>query len=176
MNCFTSDKIKKRATPHDKFYTPIELVKFHLQYVKEYVDTGDKILDGFFGTGNYYNSYPEVFDKNNTFDYAEIDLGLDFFKYDKDVNMIISNPPYSILDKVFEKSVALNPHTISYLIGQHNLTNKRIEYMNEKGYYLSKMHFTKIYDWYGMSAIVVFTKKANKNCIDFDRTVWRIKK
>lgn len=175
MNSKTSDSIKKRVKPNDIFYTPIELVKIHLNYIKEYVDENDIILDGFFGTENYYNTFAEMFDKNNTFDYTEIELGLDFFNYDKKVNIIISNPPYSIIDKILQYSVKLQPHTISYLIGQHNLTNKRIEYMNNNGYYLSKLYFTKIYEWYGMSIIVVFTKKAQHNCIDFDRTIWRVK-
>lgn len=176
MNWKTSYDIKKREKPNDTFYTPIELVKVHLNYIKEYVDTNDIILDGFYGTGNYYNTFAEVFDKNNTFDYTEINLGLDFFDYNKKVSIIVSNPPYSLIDKILEHSIKLEPHTISYLIGQHNLTNKRIEYMNNNGYYLSKLYFTKVYDWYGMSCIVVFTKKAQRNCIDFDRIVWRVNK
>ena len=172
MNPDVSYAIKQRDNANDKFYTPIPLVKKHLEYVLEYLDDKDLVFDAFFGTGNYYNTYPQVFQKNNTFEYTEIDLGLDFFKREKPVNMIVTNPPYSIIDKVLEKSISLKPHTISYLIGQHNLTNKRIEYMNANGYYLDKMFFTKIYKWYGMSAIVVFTTKSKKNCVDFDRNVW----
>jgi type I restriction-modification system DNA methylase subunit len=172
MKSSTSDKIKKRTNANDKFYTPVELVKVHLEYVKDYVEEDDIILDPFFGTGNYFNSFKSVFEKN-TWDYTEIDLGLDFFKYDKKINVIVSNPPYSMIDKVLEKSVELKPHTISYLIGQHNLTNKRIEYMNANGYYLDKLFLTKIYKWYGMSIMVVFTTKSKKNCIDFDRKVWQ---
>ena len=168
-----NDNIKKRESANDVFYTPVDLVKIHLNYIKNYVDENDIIYDPFFGTGNYYNNYNEIFDKNNTFDYSEITLGKDFFEYNKDVNIICSNPPYSIIDKVLHKSVSLNPHTISYLIGSNNLTNKRIEYMNNNGYYLDKMYFTKIYKWFGMSLIVVFTKKSKKNCVDYDRTVWR---
>jgi len=164
--------IKERLKPNDVFYTPIDLVKTHLMYIKEYVKDGDVIFDGFYGSGNYYNTYPEVF-KNNTFDYTEIELGKDFFDYDKKVDVIVSNPPYSIIDKVFEKSVLLNPHTISYLIGQNNLTCKRIEYMNSKGYFLDKLFFTKVWKWFGMSCIVVFTKESTRNCIDYDRFVWR---
>jgi hypothetical protein len=173
MSSKTNDNIKKRETPNDVFYTPINLVKLHLNFVKEYLGENDIIYDPFFGSGNYFNTYAEVFDKNNTFEYSEIEMGKDFFEYDKNVNMIVSNPPYSIIDRVLEKSVSLNPHTISYLIGCNNLTAKRIEYMNKNGYYLSKIHFTKVFKWFGMSFIVVFTKKATKNCIDYDRTVWR---
>ena len=171
MTSKIQDKIKKREKPNDIFYTPLPLVKFHLNFVKDYVEKDDLILDPFFGSGNYYNTYPEIF-KNNTFDYTEIELQKDFFEYNKDVNVIVSNPPYSILDKVLEKSVSLNPHTISYLIGHNNFTCKRIKYMNDKGYFLDKMFFTKVFKWFGMSLIVVFTKKVIKNCIEYDRTVW----
>ena len=173
MKSIESHKIKHRKSANDKFYTPIDLVKNHLQYVNEYVAENDTIYDPFYGTGNYFNTYPEIFDKNNTFVNTEIEQGTDFFEYNEKVDMIVSNPPYSMIDRVLAKSVELDPHTISYLIGQHNLTNKRIEYMNNNGYYLDKLFFTKVFEWYGMSAIVVFTKKANKNCIDFDRKVWR---
>lgn len=169
----TATAIKNKNKPNDVFYTPIGLVQKHLEYIKEYVDENDIIFEPFYGSGNYFNTYPLVFDKNNTFDFTEIELGKDFFEYDKKVSVICSNPPYSLIDKVLKKSVELEPHTISYLIGQQNLTCKRIEYMNNNGYYLDKVFFTKVFKWFGMSMIVVFTKKSNKNCIDFDRTVWK---
>jgi hypothetical protein len=163
--------IKQRVVAKDVFYTPLPLVKTHLDYIKEYVADGDVIFDGFYGTGNYYNMFSEIF-TNNTFDYTEITLGKDFFEYDKKADIICSNPPYSILQKVLEKSVALNPHTISYLIGVHNLTAKRIEYMNQNGYFLTKVKFLKVFKWFGMSAIVVF-RKGGSNCIEFDRCVYK---
>ena len=169
----THTNIKQRSKPNDIFYTPKQLVLKHLEYVKEYVDEDDIILDGFYGSGNYFNLYPQVFTKNNKFEYTEIELGKDFFLFNEPVNMIISNPPYSIIDRVLEKSVQLKPHTISYLIGQANLTCKRIEYMNKNGYYLGKIFFTKVFKWFGMSMIVVFTNKDTKNCIDYDRIVWK---
>jgi hypothetical protein len=164
--------IKKREKANDVFYTPLALVRVHLNIVKEYVCNGDVVFDPFFGTGNYYNTYPEIF-TSNPFDFTEIEMDKDFFDYDKKVDVIISNPPYSMMDKVLEKSVSLEPHTISYLIGQNNLTCKRIEFMNKQGYYLDKLFFTKVFKWFGMSAIVVFTKKSVKNCIEYDRTVWK---
>jgi len=171
----TAKNIKKRKGKEvkDVFYTPIPLVKLHLDYVKEFIKDGDTVFDPFFGTGNYYNLFSEYF-KNNTFDYTEISLGKDFFDYDKKIEAIISNPPYSIIDKVLEKSVALNPHIISYLIGLHNLTCRRIEILNKSGYYLVALKMMKINEWFGMSAIVVFRRGdgINKNCIDFDRTLY----
>ena len=169
----TASKIKIKTNPNDIFNTPLLLVKKHLEFIYEYIDDNDIILDPFYGTGNYLNSYPLIFNKNNTFDWTEIELDKDFFEYNKSVQVICSNPPYSLIDKILEKSVMLNPHTISYLIGFINFTCKRVEYMNKNGYYLDKIYFTKVYKWFGMSMIVVFTNKVNKNCIDYDRVVWR---
>ena len=173
MTSNINHKIKKREKANDVFYTPITLVNQHLKMIERYVDEEDIILDPFYGTGNYYNSYKDFFKKNNIFEFTEIELGLDFFEYKKDVDIIVSNPPYSIIDKVLEKSVLLKPHTISYLIAIHNLTAKRIEYMNNNGYYLDKLYLTKVFKWFGMSVIVIFTKKAKDNCIMFDRNVWK---
>lgn len=173
MKPLTAKTIALKEKANDVFYTPLPLVKKHLEFIKEYVDEQDIILDPFYGSGNYYNSFSQIFNKNNTFDFTEINLGLDFFEYNKNISICVSNPPYSIIDKVLEKSISLKPHTISYLIGQNNLTCKRIEYMNNNGYYLSKIHFTKVWKWFGMSMIVVFTTKIKKNCIEYDRDIWK---
>ena len=161
--------IKHRATPKDVFYTPTDLVKLHLDLVKPYVQDGDVIYDPFFGKGAYHNAFPSAF-LSNTFQFSEIEMGKDFFEFDEEVQVIISNPPYSMIDKVLEKSVALNPHVISYLIGFHNLTTKRIEYMNQQGYGLEVLHLTKVMKWYGMSVVCIFVK-GGPNCISFDRKV-----
>ena len=67
-----------------------------------------------------------------------------FLNITKKIDMIISNPPFSQIDNVFEKSVMLDPHTISYLIGAMNLTTRRIAYMEKNGYKLVKFHLTKV--------------------------------
>jgi type I restriction-modification system DNA methylase subunit len=171
MKSSISDTIKKRDTPKDVFYTPQSLVQIHLDLVKPFILENDKILDPFFGEGIYYNNYPLFFTNNNTFDYTEISLEKDFFEYSSPVDVIVSNPPYSMIDKVLEKSVSLTPHTISYLIGHGNLTTRRIEYMNKHGYFLVQFHLTKVWKWYGMSSIITFSKQGKTNCISFDRIV-----
>ena len=168
----TLNKIRNREVPNDVFYTPIELVKIHLKKVSPYVKPDDVIYDPFYGKGVYYNTFPEEF-KKNKFEFSEIELGKDFFNFNGKVDVIISNPPYSIMNKVLQKSVELQPHTISFLIGLLNLTPKRIEFMNKYGYYLSYMYMTKVYKWFGATVIVIFSKSKNKNCMSFDRTIHR---
>ena len=53
--------IKKRVIPNDVFLTPLSVVNIHLDLLKKYVEPNDIIRDGFYGTGNYYNTFPEYF-------------------------------------------------------------------------------------------------------------------
>ena len=169
MTSLISSTIKNRDKPNDIFYTPISLVNVHLNLIDEYVANGNIIYDPFFGDGKYFNNFK--FNKNNTYKWSEIVLNKDFFDFNEPVDVIISNPPYSCIDRVLEHSVKLNPHTISYLIGQGNLTTRRIEYMEKNGYLLDKIFFTKVFKWYGMSLICIFTKNLKGCKIMYDRVV-----
>ena len=128
----------------------------------------DVWYDAFYGEGVYFKNFPLCRRKY----WSEIVKEKDFFKFDKKIDIICTNPPYSIIDKVLEKSIKLQPRIISYLIGCNNLTARRIEIMNKEGYGLTKLHMCKVFKWYGMSYIVVFEKN-KENVITFDRTVWR---
>jgi hypothetical protein len=166
MSSTISHTIKKRETPKDVFYTPETLVKEHIDFIVEFTKEGDKWFDPFYEGGVYYNAFPT---ENKIF--TEIAMGKDFFEFKDEVDMIVSNPPYSMIDKVLEHSVSLKPRVISYLIGQGNLTTRRIENMNKHGYGLAKLRMTKVFKWYGMSYIVVFVKGHTDNCVSIDRTV-----
>tara|TARA_R100000541_G_C1894272_1_gene83815 strand:+ start:135 stop:641 length:507 start_codon:yes stop_codon:yes gene_type:complete len=160
----TGHAIKKREKANDIFLTPIDLAKKHINLI-EYEDS-DIWYDPFKNSGNYYNNFP-----NDNKVWSEILEGEDFFEYNEEVDIICSNPPYSMINKVLEKCVSLKPHTISLLIGMGNLTTKRIEDMNNWGYGLYKCEMLKVHDWYGMSFITTF-KKDTKNCIDIDRKIY----
>lgn len=164
MNSKTNHQIKKRQKANDVFITPLKLAKKHIDEIK-YKDT-DRWYDPFKNTGNYYNQFP-----NDNKEWSEILDGKDFFDFNENVDIICSNPPYSIIDKVLEKSVSLNPRIISYLIGVGNLTTRRIENMNKCGYGLKKLIMLKVHKWFGMSFIVIFEKDC-ENCIDIDRIVY----
>jgi len=161
----TNDKIKKRIIPNDIFITPLQLAKNHIDMIQYNKD--DIWYDPFKNDGSYYNQFP-----NENKLWSEILNGKDFFEFNEKVSIICSNPPYSVMDKVLKKSIELNPYTISYLIGINNLTTKRIEYMEKAGYYITKIHLTKVYKWFGMSVIVIWEKNKN-GIIDYDRTIWK---
>jgi len=165
MKSTTSTQIKKRESPNDVFLTPPELAKKQIDMIDFKHD--EVWLDPFKNTGNYYNQFPT--DKK---DWCEILEGKDFFEYNMDVGVVCSNPPYSCIDDILKKSTELNPRVISYLIGMGNLTAKRIEYMEGRGYGLTQIHMCKVFKWYGMSFIVNF-EKDKKSIITYDRKVWK---
>ncbi len=167
MNSQSGHNIKNRKKANDVFITPLELAKKHIDEI-EYEES-DIWYDPFKNSGNYYNQFP-----NNNKVWSEILEGEDFFEFNSEVDIICSNPPYSMINKVLEKCVSLNPKVISFLIGVNNLTTKRIEDMNNWGYGLKKMIMLKVHDWYGMSFIVVF-EKGSENCIDIDRKIYYTK-
>lgn len=163
-----SRNIKTRDIANDVFITPVELAKTHINMIETM--TTDVWFDPFKNSGNYYNYFP-----TENKEYTEILEGKDFFDYNEKVDVICSNPPYSIINKVLEHSVKLKPRVISYLIGINNLTAKRVEFMKDNGYNITKLHICKVYQWYGMSVIVVF-EKDKPSIITYDRVVWREEK
>tara|TARA_R110000822_G_scaffold37161_8_gene104161 strand:- start:895 stop:1392 length:498 start_codon:yes stop_codon:yes gene_type:complete len=164
MTSKTGHSIKKRDKGNDIFITPEELATKHIKMI-EFKDD-DIWYDPFKNSGNYYNNYP-----NDNKQWSEILEQKDFFEFDEQVDIICSNPPYSMINQVLEKSVSLKPRVISYLIGMGNLTTRRIEYMNENGYGLFKIRMLKVHSWYGMSFIVHF-ELGKDNCIEIDRKIY----
>lgn len=84
----------KKKTPNDVVMTKPETAKWIIDYFKP---TGT-ILEPCKGNGAFYNNF-----KGNK-DYCEITMGKDFFDYNKKVDWIITNPPFSIYDKFLLKS------------------------------------------------------------------------
>jgi len=161
-------KIKHRQTPKDVFITPVPLAVKCIAYHNPF--TPGTWLDPFMNDGSFYKNFPT---NPGEKDWCEILNGKDFFQYKKKVSIISSNPPYSLLDKVFEHTLKICEVEFGYLIGMNNLTARRIEMCNKAGFYLKSMFMCKVYKWWGMSIYVVFSKKIDKNIIDYDRVVWK---
>ena len=139
MKSSVSTNIKIRAIPNDVFITPLPLAKTAIDLIEYTFE--DTWLDPFKNDGSYYNQYPENCNKK----WCEILDNVDFFDFDEHVDIICSNPPYSCLDKVIEKSINLKPRVINYLIGINNLTARRLEMFEKANYGLTKLHMCKVY-------------------------------
>ena len=129
---------------------------------------GDLWLDSSKNSGSFYNQFP-----TDNKEYCEILEGKDFFEYNKQVDIISQNPPYSILNKWIDKCISITNKEIGLLIGINNLTAKRIETFNKSGFYLKSYIMFKVFEWFGMSCYVIFSKEITKNIIDINRKVWR---
>jgi hypothetical protein len=165
MSSNNNHKIKQRTIPNDVFITPLPLAKQQIDFIE--TSDSDIWFDPFKNNGSYYNQFPT---ENKV--WTEILEGKDFFEFNDKVDIICSNPPYSIIDNVLQKCRELKPRVISLLIGFNNLTCKRIEEMNKSNYGLTRLHFCKVWKWFGMSVIVEF-ELDKPNIISFDRIVWR---
>ena len=158
-------KIKHRENPNDVFITPLALAKTNI----DMIETKEEWCwyDPFKNSGSYYNQFPTENKK-----WSEILENKDFFEFNEKVDVICSNPPYSMINRVLEKSVELKPKVISYLLGINNLTAKRMEFMETHGYYITKIHMCKVFKWFGMSLVVVW-EKGGESILSYDRKVWR---
>jgi type I restriction-modification system DNA methylase subunit len=68
----------------DKYYTPARLAK----KIVKYFNPKGIILEPCAGTGVFLKYMPDA-------EHCEIDEGIDYFDYNKKVDWIITNPPYS---------------------------------------------------------------------------------
>jgi hypothetical protein len=164
-------KIKSKNVPNDIYYTPVELVRQHIELIpKEYHKECYKWLDPFYGSGLYYNHYP-----HSNKDYTEIEIEKDFFDYKERVDVICSNPPFSLMNRVLEHSISLEPRVISYIMEIINLEPKRIKQMNDAGYGLTYIKVFRVRNWFASTIIAIF-EKDKSNIIDIETTSYKVEK
>lgn len=96
---------------NDKCMTPSKVARKLIQLLPLYKDVYIKILDPFRGGGAFFYNFPE----HSDMEWCEIDNGRDFFDYNKQVDWIISNPPYSIFDAVLDHSFEI-ANNVAYLV------------------------------------------------------------
>lgn len=165
MTSHTGHSIKHRQKANDVFITPADLAKNHIDMID--ARNGDLWLDPCKNNGSYFNQFP-----TEKKDWCEILDDKDFFSYSGKPDIIIQNPPYSLLDSWIKKNIELEPRIISFLIGINNLTARRIEWLEKAGYGITRMKMLKVMSWYGMSLLVVFEKN-KKSILEIDRKIYK---
>ena len=168
-NVEQANRVRNNEQRNDRYFTPKTLVKIHLELLIPIVPENSFILEPSRGQGAYYDYFQLAFPKCS-FDFCEIDEGKDFLEYQGTPDVIITNPPFSILQKFIDKSISLRPLIISFLLNAYAVTPCRIRDFNNAGYYLVKMHLTRVNRWFGVSCIVVFSRDATENIVSFDCT------
>ena len=158
--------IKHRQKPNDVIYTPRDLAKTLVDKIP--IGEKDSLYDPFKGGGAFFDHFPE----KQTKVWSEIEQGRDFFEYDIKVDWCISNPPWSMVDKVLEHTCEISRKGFAYLLNNHGCTPRRLEICEEAGFGLTQMHLSKVFEWYGIAAFCVF-EKDKESIISYDRKIWR---
>jgi len=106
---------KKPEVPSDIVYTPDYVSK----NIIDFLNPTGTCLDPCKGDGAFYKYLP----KNS--DYCEITEDKDFLLYNKKVDWIIGNPPYSIFEEFLKKGFEISDN-VSYLVPTNKVFQRQV--------------------------------------------------
>ena len=162
MKSKLAHQIKHRQYANDEFMTPEGLAESLVPLVS--LVSGDIVLDACIGEGAFISAFPSFV--------ASIGVESDFYSWNLKVDWIITNPPYSDLDRWLRHSFLLSDKGVALLLGLLNITPKRLEMANKMGFGVVKMHLCKVFHWFGISAFCIW-ERGKPDILSYDRIVWR---
>ena len=134
------------------------------------INTTDSVLDAGSGKNKVWFNNINVLEKYE----CEIEDGVDFLKWDKQVDWVIGNPPFHQGWLFLEKASKIANKGIAFL-GNLNFWNSclpsRFEMLKEKGFYLNKLHIVQDKRWFGRYYYLIFTKQ-NNNFLTWERKTY----
>lgn len=144
------------------YYTRPKMVEYLLSNTP--IENGDSCLDA--GSGRNMVWYKCL--EEPKFE-CEYERGQDYYEWDKRVDWIVGNPPYSFNGKNqiwnwFKKSAEIADKGFGFLInhqGFASITPNRLSILEEMGFYFSKMIIVQDKRWFGRYYYVIFTKDNN---------------
>lgn len=146
-NNVVASGIRSRKTPNNVFYTPKSLALEMIEMCKITPDMS--VLDPCKGAGIFYDNLPEC-----KKDWCEITDGKDFFDYKERVDLVISNPPFSMWNKWLDHTCEITDK-FCYVMGVMNLTDHRIRQFEEKGFGITAIRWTAVDWWFSHSVIII---------------------
>lgn len=152
-----------RERKNDVIYTPVPLARKMIEMCG--ITPEMKVLDPCFGSGVFYNNLPDCRKS-----FCEIKMGLDFFEHDERYDLIIGNPPYSMLNKWIEKTIELTDR-FCYVIGALNFQPNRFHKLEQRGYYITQMYVCCV-DYFIGPSFVFIVERTNRGrgIIEFSPT------
>ena len=106
---------EKEVLKADIVYTPLAVSK----NIVNFLSPNGLCLDPCKGDGAFYNYLPE------SAEYCEIREGKDFFAYNKKVDWVIGNPPYSIFEDFLKHGFDISEN-VSYLVPTNKIFQRQI--------------------------------------------------
>lgn len=144
---------------NDDFYTPENIAKKLTLFVP--FETQDTLLDNAIGKGAFFNQFPQENKKEG------YDKAVDFLQETRKFDWLITNPPYSFLNKWLEKSCKVANKGFAYLLLVHHITPKRLEMCEKYGFHITKIHFLQIKEWFGFTLCFIVWEKNKKSIISY---------
>ena len=144
--------IKKR--PKNFYYTNEQMVKDLLAITP----IQGSVLDAGSGDKRWFNNL-----KGKKFE-CEIDRGCDFYKWNKQVNWVIGNPPFHESWKFIHKASTIAKQGMAFLINNlamNSMTPRRYQILKGNGFYLQRFHIVLDKRWFGRYYYLIFTKEEN---------------
>ena len=157
-----ANMIRNKDERTDVYITPETLVRRHLSIFEKMSNI--VVLDPFRGSGAYFNLFSEYF-PDSVYQWCEIEAGRDFFDYTGMPTVIVSNPPYSMIEKILDKCYEIRPRYISFLLQSHNVTPHRIQHANDQGYYVYDFTLCRVNRWFGVSVILTLSRDILDNVV-----------
>ena len=149
-------RVKKTA---DFYYTSPEMVKALLGWLD--LNSGLSTLDAGSGRNKVWF---KCLTSRRKFE-CEIEDGNDFYLWEKAVDWVVGNPPFSEGWRFLEKASQVAKKGIAFL-GNINffssLTPRRLQILKDNGFSLSRIRITQDKRWFGRYYFIVFEKKPNK--------------
>jgi len=152
------NKIQNRDQANDVFLTPPVLARKLIGEVP--ISPGDTLCDAFAGVvGNqpFFDNYP----KDTTKYWMEIRENIDAFLRKEYFDWIITNPPFSEINRVLEYSTWSCHKGFAYILPNHGLSYRRIKMCEDRGFKICKLvSFPNPKEWnIGFSHLFVVWRK-----------------
>jgi len=145
----------------DFCYTTDKMAKYLIDSID--FEDGDMVMEPCFGKGAFYNNLP-----NNVIkEFCEIDLDKNYLEYNGEVDITLSNPPFvprTLFWDFHVKAMMTTRKNIYWLINRcwvDVFTPKRLNEMNEKGWYIESFKVVADKRWYGRYYWIKFGKTPN---------------
>ena len=160
MSISVATKIRTRKTPNDVFYTPKSLALEMIEMCN--ITPEMTVLDPCRGGGIFYDNLPEC-----KKDWCEITDGKDFFDYKDRVDLVISNPPFSMWNKWLDHTCEITDK-FCYVMGVMNLTDHRINELHTKGFGITAIRWVKV-DWWFSHSVVIIVERNKPSIISVSK-------
>ncbi len=126
-----------KNNPSDKVYTPSFIVDEVLDIFLPQVRCHETLLEPFAGEGAFFDCMPL-----GRTDWCEIDKDKDFFSYDKKVDWIITNPPYSIFKEILPKMLDIADNIVLVIPVNKLLSSMpRLMDIQRAGFGIAHIHY-----------------------------------